>query len=59
MSVVIIVGGEKARQRVSELESASLSKTTEWRACAEQFLADFASNAKALCESDSALDFGS
>lgn len=41
MSTVIIIGGNKARQAVTDLENASLSMSAPQRTNAEQILDDF------------------
>lgn len=52
MSTVIIGGGSRARQAVTDLESASLAMDQARRDAAEAFLGEFASCIKAFCDAD-------
>lgn len=49
MSVVIIVGGGKARNAIEDLEKASLGMSQTDRDAAEAFLAEFENCIKAYC----------
>jgi len=55
MSVVIIGGGERARQAISDLESASLVMDQTQRDDAETFLNQFSSCIKTFCDGGAAL----
>ncbi len=48
MSTVIIGGGDDARQRITNLETTSLTNTREWCDQAEALLAQFTADCDAL-----------
>lgn len=55
MTTVIIGGGEKARNAVTQLETASLSMSQTDRDAAEAFFDGFAACIKARCEDNTPL----
>jgi len=49
VSTVIIIGGDKARAAINQLETESIAWTEERRAAAEAMLAQFTTDAAELC----------
>lgn len=49
MSTVIIIGGDKARAAIAQLENESIAWTEERRAAAEALLSTFCNDTSDLC----------